>query len=385
MPKWSEVPLGDVLILQRGFDITKKELREGLVPVVSSSGVSYFHDEAKVLAPGVVIGRKGSLGKTHLLTVPFWPHDTTLWVKNFKSNDPYFCYFLLKFLKLENLDVGASNPTLNRNHVHQVLVSIPDLSTQRRIASFLLAFQEVIKINERRIELVEQTIRALYRNWFERLRFPGLDGSKFKDSSLGQIPEDWQELTLSEVAKITMGQSPKSEFISETADGPPFHQGVGSFGPQIPVTARYCTSAARFAEPLDILCSVRAPVGRLNVADQHLGIGRGLSAVRRFDDAQAFLRFQLRQALGEEDSLGSGTIYKAIGRDQLKGLSVLEPNQTAVEKFESRARPALDWVMKLVPQNRLLSDLHDLLLPRLITGQLDISDIDLGVLTPTED
>ncbi len=110
MSEWREVALGEVLTLQRGFDITKKMQRPGSVPVVSSSGIGSFHDEPRVEGPGVVVGRKGSLGTTFFLETPFWPHDTTLWVKDFKGNDPYFCYLALKTLHLADFGRGIIEP-----------------------------------------------------------------------------------------------------------------------------------------------------------------------------------------------------------------------------------------------------------------------------------
>ena len=190
--------LGDVLTLQRGFDITKKQQVPGPVPVVSSSGIGSFHNEHKVPGPGVVIGRKGSLGTVYYLDEPFWPHDTTLWVKDFKGNDPRFCSLLLKTLRLEQFDAGSSNPTLNRNHVHKLSVRCPDLATQRRIAAVTAAFDELIEINERRIELLEDLARSLYREWFVQLRFPGHGESL----ETGRVPQKWQVLPASTALEV---------------------------------------------------------------------------------------------------------------------------------------------------------------------------------------
>lgn len=191
MSAWREVPLGDVLTRQRGFDITKNTQRPGAVPVVSSSGIASFHDEARAEGPGVVIGRKGSLGTAFFVNGPYWPHDTTLWVKDFKGNDPYFCYLLLKNLRLSELDAGSSNPTLNRNHAHLLRVRIVDVVTQRRVAAILSAFDELIEINERRIEMLEDLAQSLYREWVVRFRFPGHADVQFADSELGPIPQGW--------------------------------------------------------------------------------------------------------------------------------------------------------------------------------------------------
>lgn len=135
--EWSPCSVGDVITLQRGFDITKNDQRDGTVPVVSSGGAKSFHDEAKANAPGVVIGRKGSIGSVYFITEEFWPHDTTLFVKDFKGNDPQLVFYLLKGLKLAELDTGAANPSLNRNLVHPLSIMWPSADHQKAVADRL--------------------------------------------------------------------------------------------------------------------------------------------------------------------------------------------------------------------------------------------------------
>src|SRR5205807_2057732 len=111
---WRSVTVGDVVTLQRGFDITKAAQSDGPYPVISSSGPTSTHSTFKVRPPGVVIGRKGSLGGVYFCDTPFWPHDTTLWVTDFHDNDPRFVFYWLQTLRLGRYDVGAANPALNR-------------------------------------------------------------------------------------------------------------------------------------------------------------------------------------------------------------------------------------------------------------------------------
>jgi type I restriction enzyme S subunit len=131
--RWRSGPLESLVTLQRGFDITKKEQEPGPYYVISSSGPNSTHSEFKAEGPGVVIGRKGTLGTVFYSDRAYWPHDTTLWVKDFHGNDPKFCYYFLKTMGFERFDCGASNPTLNRNHVHQLPIQYPPAAEQRRI------------------------------------------------------------------------------------------------------------------------------------------------------------------------------------------------------------------------------------------------------------
>ena len=148
-------------VLQRGFDITKKDQRTGDFPVVSSGGISSYHDEPKVKGPGVVIGRKGSLGTVHYIQSDYWPHDTTLWIKDFKGNNPRFVAYLLEAMSLKRFDTGAANPTLNRNIVHGEKIPIPPKEHQLEIGKALEAVESKIAIHE--------CLKGTYQDFFRTL------------------------------------------------------------------------------------------------------------------------------------------------------------------------------------------------------------------------
>ncbi|MBK8048788.1 MAG: restriction endonuclease subunit S [Anaerolineales bacterium] len=162
------------------------------VPVVSSSGIVVAYSEAKCEGPGVVIGRKGTLGTVHYLEGPYWPHDTTLWSKDLRGNHARYVSYFLQTMGLQRFDVGNSNPTLNRNHIHSLEITIPEYRIQGRIASILSAYDDLIEANRRRMALLEQAARLLYREWFVRLRFPGWEGVKVVDG----VPEGWEKATM---------------------------------------------------------------------------------------------------------------------------------------------------------------------------------------------
>ncbi len=298
---FEKIRIGDVLTLQRGFDITKAEQSEGEIPIVSSSGTSSYHNQWKVEGPGIVIGRKGTLGTTHYLSCNFWPHDTTLWIKDFKGNDPKFLYYFLQTLHFENFDTGSSNPTLNRNHLHKIAVLFPrKLATQQKIAAILSTYDDLIANNQRRITLLERMAEDIYREWFVRLRFPGHENVKVEKG----VPQGWKSSTLGAIAEFTMGQSPSSEFFNDTGNGLPFHQGVGSYGARYPDHETFCSVSGRTAKLGDILFSVRAPVGRINIADRALIIGRGLAAIRHKLGLNVYLLYLLKVTFASEDLIG---------------------------------------------------------------------------------
>jgi len=170
---WVRTTIGDQLTLQRGFDITKDEQNEGDVPVVSSGGIKSFHNKAMVQAPGVVIGRKGTLGNVFFFEGDFWPHDTTLWVKDFKGNDPRFVYYFFTGLDVKKLDSGTANPALNRNQVHPIDVDWPPISRQKAIVATLDALsnetQRLATLYERKLAALEALKKSLLHQAFTGL------------------------------------------------------------------------------------------------------------------------------------------------------------------------------------------------------------------------
>lgn len=158
---WRTGKIGDFFTLQRGFDITEKQSTVGEYPVVSSSGISYFHSEAMVRGPAVITGRKGKLGQVYFIDSSCWPHDTTLWVKDFKGNAPKFVYWFLRSLNLEKFDAATAVPTLNRNVVHALGCAFPPISEQLLIADHLDSIEATEDIQTRNLASYGQTKSAL--------------------------------------------------------------------------------------------------------------------------------------------------------------------------------------------------------------------------------
>jgi type I restriction enzyme, S subunit len=399
--EWADVTLGDVLTLQRGFDITKKQVGDGSVPVVSSSGVAYFHNVAKASGPGVVIGRKGSLGTVYFLDEPFWPHDTTLWVKDFKGNDPYFCFLLLKMLRLDELDVGAANPTLNRNHAHQLAARLPDLMTQRRISSTVNAFSSLIEINKRRIEVLEDLAQSLYREWFQRFHFPGHGDIPMVESAEGSVPKGWKSLAIGDLAVAVRGRSYRKGDI-ESSGGVPFlnlkcvKRGGGFRRTGL---KRYSGSykEAQLVIAGDILMAVTdmtqerrvvAQAFRMPSLDEPFAIPSLDLVLLKLEsgDIRSFLYATLRYSTASSQlrEMANGANVLHLPVERILEYRILVPDRAVRRAFQDAMDPILSESELLERQIEKLDASCDLLLPRLVSGELDIADVDLGVLTPTE-
>jgi len=253
------------------------------------------------------------------------------------------------------------------------------VAVQHTIGASLRAFDDLIDKNQRRVEILEEMARLLYGQWFVDFRFPGHENIELVDTSLGPIPQGWSETHLVEGCSLVMGQSPKSENYNEIGEGLPFHQGVTDFGARFPRHSKWTTVDNRVAEPGDILFSVRAPVGRINVAPDRLVVGRGLCAIRALDEHQNFLLMQLKDKFAVEDSIGGGTIFNAVTKKDMESIVLLRPTDSVVAQFEAVVAPMADLGANLFRQNIALQEARDLILPRLVTGELDVSELDLDL------
>ena len=273
---------------------------------------------------------------------------------------------------------GAAYPAVDADTIKRAEIYLPPLSVQQKIAAILSAYDDLIENNLRRIKILEEMAQNLYREWFVKFRFPGHAKVHMVDSPLGKIPEGWDVRRLSDVCNLVMGQSPKSEFYNEEGKSLPFHQGVTDFGNRFPKTRLYCSVKSRLAAAGDILFSVRAPVGRINIAPTEMVIGRGLSAIRHSAGFQWFAFHLLKEKFKEEDSMGGGTIFKAVTKADMQGIEFLSADNETHQRFEEIVLPVESQVENLTIKNSNLRQTRDLLLPKLISGELDVSELEIN-------
>ena len=205
---WRDCTLGDVITLKRGHDLPEKKRVVGSVPVVSSSGITGFHNEAKVAPPGVVTGRYGTIGEVFFIEESYWPLNTALYVIDFMDNDPRFVAYLLRNTLRNYKTEKAAVPGVDRNVLHTLKVRVPSANEQAVIVSILSAYDDLIENNRRRIALLEEAARLLYREWFVHFRFPGHEHVKIIDD----LPEGWERRTLVDVVEGVKESVKPSDF-----------------------------------------------------------------------------------------------------------------------------------------------------------------------------
>ena len=274
---------------------------------------------------------------------------------------------------IENHALQSGVPHINLGILKKLQIICPPLSVQKKISAVISVYDELIENNQRRIALLEKMAEEIYREWFVRLRFPGHEMVK----KVKGVPQGWRPSCLGNIANFTMGQSPSSEFYNEVGNGLPFHQGVGTYGERFPRTVTYCSEDGRRAHSGDILFSVRAPVGRLNIADQEMIIGRGLAAIRHKKEHDSYLYYLLKTAFANEDIIGNGSIFNSVGKDELAKFPVFEPEPSLVERFDAMVSKIDKQITMLMQATECSKSSRDALLPRLISGKLSVENLDI--------
>lgn len=270
--------------------------------------------------------------------------------------------------RLSNLGGGANIQNLNQRVMRAMEISLPPLRQQDEIVRIVASYDDLIENNQRRIVLLEEAARQLFKEWFVRFRFPGHEHVKIVDG----VPEGWKYKRLVDIADLTMGQSPKSEFYNTDRDGLPFHQGVTKFGYRFVEHETYCTKPTRLSAADDILFSVRAPVGRLNITLDPIILGRGLAAIRAKSGHQSFLFYQLKSYFFKEDMIGGGAIYAAITKKDLENQELLCPSDNLLNQFNEFASALDQQIKTLHHSNQNLTQARDLLLPKLMNGEIAV-------------
>lgn len=389
MPNLKRTRFKEFLVLQRGFDLPKKDMANGPYPVVGSTSVIGHHDEFKVNPPGIVTGRSGSLGCVQYIRDKYWPHNTSLWVKDFKGNFPQYVYYHLLTLDLKRFNSGVGVPTLNRNDLDMLEVSIPPLPTQRKIASILSAYDDLIENNMRRIKILEEMAQRIYREWFVNFRFPGHEKVKMVQSELGLIPEGWRVARVPEAIDINPFTKVKKE---ETKPYVPMDRLSNNSMLVAAAEYREGNSGSKFRNGDTLFaritpCLENGKTGYVQFlqSDEDVAIGSTEFIVLRSKTVCPEFVYLLSRT---EYFRGSAikSMVGASGRQRVQLASLekflfVHPDTQTLDDFRQMAYPIFKQVQTLANKNMNLRRTRDLLLPKLISGEVDVEQLDINVET----
>lgn len=344
---------------------------ENLYPTYEN--VRYFSDDvyenwfrAHPMPGDIIFVNKGTPGRTCMVPdiVDFSiAQDMMAFRVNEKLLDNRYLLCILRSHEIQELirlySVGDTIPHFKKQFLKHILIPVPPLNIQRYIGELYFNFSEKIELNNRINKNLEAQARTIYRDMF---------GDTNVDFKVGQ---------LSDIADITMGQSPKGDTYNETGEGTIFYQGRAEFGFRFPTQRVFTTEPKRMAQENDVLMSVRAPVGDINIAHENCCIGRGLAAIRSKFGYQSFILYTM-YALREQIDIfnGEGTVFGSINRDALNSLSVQIPSQEKIERFEELVEPMDSAIRKHHEENICLTAIRDTLLPRIMSGEIDVLNVE---------
>ncbi|MDD2984601.1 MAG: restriction endonuclease subunit S [Crocinitomicaceae bacterium] len=346
----------------------------------------------------IIISARGTVGALAQIGEPMCFNQSCFGIRG-KQNlvDTDFLYYSLKnYVKnIVKRSQGSVFNTINLNSFDIMEITIPkSISTQKQIAKVLSDLDAKIEVNNKINQELEAMAKTLYDYWFVQFDFPfdfeqgkpDTNGKPYKSSGgkmvyneelKREVPEGWEDGVLSDIAEITMGQSPAGSSYNEEGNGVVFYQGSTDFGKRFPSVRKHTTEATRMAEEYDILLSVRAPVGTLNQAMEKCCIGRGLAALREKNGSISFLWSQMEYFQQTFDRRNTaGTTFGSITKDDLFKLKLCIPNKQVLELFKKNADPFHEMIIVNSKENEKLAELRDWLLPMLMNGQVRVGELE---------
>ncbi|EMK8284673.1 restriction endonuclease subunit S [Escherichia coli] len=420
------IPLNEFITLQRGFDLPQDKRIKGDIPVIASTGIVGYHNEEKVQAPGVVIGRSGSIGGGQYITNNFWPLNTTLWVKDFKGHHPRFVYYLLKSIDFSQFNVGSGVPTLNRNHLSGVLVADTSYSYEKEVSNVIGILDDKINLNKKINQTLEQMSQTLFKSWFvdfdpvidnaldagnpipealqsraelrQKVRnsadfkplpaeIRSLFPSEFEETELGWVPKGWKIDNIGGLSdKIFSGGTPNTSTEEYWNGALNWFSSGETRNALIIETEKKITatgvknSSTRLSVAGDILIA-SAGQGHtrgqtsLNTIDTY--INQSVVCIRPIKPSYStWLYFNLSSRYTEMRAISdSHSLRGSLTTKLISSMKVASPTDELISLFDINCSVFISKIKNNLELSRELKKLRDTLLPKLISGELSLEDL----------
>ena len=381
--EWKEVRLGDILNFRRGHDLPHSAMKPGNIPVAGSNGVIGYHDTATPIKPILTIGRSGNVGKPYFYEEA-WAHNTTLYVDDFKGNDPKFLYYLCQTMPFANFGGGSAVPTLNRNHIHPLETKIPvKVEDQRRIASILSSLDRKIELNNKINADLDEMAQTIFKNWF--VDFEPFKDGKFVNSELGMIPEGWKVVTLDDLtSKFGTGLNPRKNFV--LGHGNNYYVTIKNMGNNRIYLNDRCDKVDDEAlvkinkrsklQKGDLLFSGIGTIGKVAmVVDDPVNWNTSESVFNMHPIDTVSSEFIYLLLLSDKfqqyvQQNAQGGVQQGIRMASLKAFQLAMPDD--LNLFDNLVKPIIGKIKNNDKENDTLSLLRDTLLPRLMSGEIEV-------------
>lgn len=389
--------LGQILSLHRGYDLTHNEMKGGDIPVAGSSSVIGFHDVSKSNGPvNITIGRSGSVGKTNIYYGPIWPHNTSLYVDDYKGNDEHYIYYLLKLINLEFLATSSVVPSLDRKTVYPMKVPfIEGKNKQQKLVSVLQTIDRKISLNSKANEILEKMAKQLYDYWFVQFDFPDENGKPYKSSGgkmvynktlKREIPEGWDAKNINEISKSVRGVTYDRNDLAD--DGVLVLRGNN-------IQNNHLVYDANTAYIPDSLVGEQQKIRKGDIimtmssgSKEHIGkcmmfnydsehtFGAFLNCFRPKKELQYYFFVSLisERFKATIKRMCGGTGINNLTNQSFDEIYIPIPNDRILQSFESFAKDIFDKYGQNESESLRLTSLRDFLLPMLMNGQVTIKD-----------
>ena len=347
---FTQCKLRDAVELAYGKSLPARDRKEGEVPVYGSGGIGGYHNEALIRGPGVILGRKGTIGSVFYEKNNFFPIDTVYYIKiDSDKIELRFVYYLLKTLPLKYLNTDAAVPGLNRDIAYDVKINLPDLNTQKEILRNVEIYDDLIENNRRRIQLLEESARLLYKEWFVQLRFPGHEHIKITDG----VPDEWEKKPIKEMLTLNYGKALKAD--NRVPGLFPVYGSSGDVG----------SHNKPLVEGPAIVVGRKGNVGSIYWVKKDFW---PIDTVYFINKGESNLF--LYHALQNVTFINTDVAVPGLNRDMAYSREVLIPADNILNLFLDEAEPIQAQIDQLTEYNKKLVEASDILLPRLMNGEL---------------
>lgn len=368
MAAWKTGELGEFITLKRGYDLPQQKRKNGSVPIFSSSGISGTHDTAMVKAPGVITGRYGTIGQVFMADKDFWPLNTTLYVKDFHGNNPRFIYYFLKTLGWEKFTSASAVPGINRNTVHKETICLPDIASQDKIASVLTTLDDKIEINEKINDNLYEMVNAYYISLFK--------GDEGEMTTVGNYAE-----------RIYSGGTPttsNADYWNGTfgwfSSGETRNRFVISTEKTI-TQAGIDNSSTKLATKYDIVMASAGQGftrGQTSMLLVDTYVNQSVIVIHSERNILPYLFWNLANRYDELRAISdSSSIRGSLTTKMIAAFEISLANEQSLQTFADFAWPVIPQIENNLLENERLTALRDSLLPKLMSGEIDVSDIQL--------
>lgn len=392
MSKWMKCTLGDIITFQRGYDLTKSKMIFGQYPVIASNGIIGWHNEYTTETPSITVGRSGNVGNPFLYNGRSWSHNTTLYIKEYKNCDKLFIYYLLKELNLKNYSSGSAVPTLNRNHIHNLEILVPLLKEQQKISKILSSLDEKIEINRKINENLEEQAKKIFKRWFVDYEFPNEEGQPYKssggemiESELGLIPKGWEKINLGDICICELGGTPsrkKNEYWNGNI--PWINSGsVNLFriikaNEMISESGLKKSSTKLLPKKTTVIAITGSTLGQVSLLEIDSCTNQSVvGVIPNKNLPYEFIYPYIKANIDELLSHKTGGAQQHINSQNVKNLKVIVPNKKSLEQYTDLISPIYEMISKNCFEIEYISSIRDTLLPKLMTGEIDVSKIDI--------